>query len=95
MLVDVSLAAQSSVLRFTDPDKRNLPWKINIFAAAVKEYKITPPEKMEKEIECAAPYEEIVKENIEQDVLLERHPYDLEMIGGDCWPDHRHGKQRA
>lgn len=34
------------------------------------------------EIERAAYYGEIVKENIEQDVLLERHPYDQETIQG-------------
>lgn len=53
-------------------------------SVTVKKDKITPPEKVEKanEIECADPYEKIIKENIEQNVLLERHPYDLETILG-------------
>lgn len=53
-------------------------------SAKVKESRFVPSEKVGKtdELEYAVHYEEIVKENIEQDVLLERHPYDQETIRG-------------
>lgn len=49
---------------------------------------INPDDTVEKnrnlteEVECAIHYEEIVKSNIEQDVLMERHPFDQATIQG-------------
>lgn len=68
----------------TDENKNNgTSLSINP-STTVKESGFVPSEKVGRtdELEYSIHYEEIVKENIEQDVLLERHPYDQETIRG-------------